>query len=89
VVDVLIENDNLLNPRERYTDTHGYTERLPGLCYMPGYSFMPRLKDLKEQQLYPARPRDVVLRLNNLFRGAVDIASLANSGTSLSGSRGR
>lgn len=33
-----------------------------GLCYLPGYSFMPRLKDLKEQQLYPARPRDVVLR---------------------------
>lgn len=28
-----------------YTDTHGFTEQLFGLCHLLGYSFMPRLKD--------------------------------------------
>jgi len=52
VLDGLLENDTVLGPREHYTDTHGSTEHLFGLCYLLGFSFMPRLKDLKDQQLY-------------------------------------
>jgi TnpA family transposase len=52
VLDGLLENETLLRPREHYTDTHGFTEQLFGLCYLLGYSFMPRLKDLPDQQLY-------------------------------------
>jgi TnpA family transposase len=47
-----LENDTILRPREHYTDTHGFTEQLFGLCHLLGFSFMPRLKDLKDQQLY-------------------------------------
>ena len=32
--------------------THGYTESILALCYRLGYSFMPRLRDLKDQPLY-------------------------------------
>ncbi len=46
VLDGLLENDTILRPREHYTDTHGFTEQLFGLCFLLGYSFMPRLRDL-------------------------------------------
>ena len=52
VLDGLLENDTVVRPREHYTDTHGYTEQLFGLCYLLGFSFMPRLKDLKSQRVY-------------------------------------
>ena len=52
VLDGLQENDTILRPREHYTDTHGFTEQLFGLCFLLGYSFMPRLRDLADQQLY-------------------------------------
>jgi TnpA family transposase len=46
VLDGLLENDTILRPREHYTDTHGFTEQLFGLCFLLGYSFMARLRDL-------------------------------------------
>lgn len=52
VLDGLLENETDLQPREHYTDTHGFTEQLFGLCYLLGFSFMPRLKDIADQQLY-------------------------------------
>jgi TnpA family transposase len=48
VLDGLLENDTILRPREHSTDTHGFTEQLFGLCYLLGYSFMPRLRDLAD-----------------------------------------
>ena len=33
------------------TDTHGYTEIVFTLCYLLGDEFMPRIRDLKDQQL--------------------------------------
>jgi TnpA family transposase len=47
-----LENDSVLRLREHATDTHGYIEDLFGLCYLLGYSFMPRIRDLADQQLY-------------------------------------
>ena len=52
VLDGLLENDTVLRLREHTTDTHGYTEQLFGLCFLLGFSFMPRIKDLADQQLY-------------------------------------
>jgi TnpA family transposase len=52
VLDGLLENDTILRPREHSTDTHGYTEHLFGLCYLLGFSFMPQLRCLTDQQLY-------------------------------------
>jgi TnpA family transposase len=52
VLDGLLENDTVLEPREHTTDTHGVTEQLFGLCYLLGFSFMPRFRDLADVQLY-------------------------------------
>jgi len=34
------------------TDTHGFTELVFALCYLLGFSFCPRIKGIKYQQLY-------------------------------------
>lgn len=52
VLDGLLENNTILKIREHTTDTHGYTEIIFALCYLLGYAFMPRIRDLKDQQLY-------------------------------------
>jgi TnpA family transposase len=52
VLDGLLENNTILQIREHTTDTHGYTEIIFALCYLLGYYFMPRIRDLQDQQLY-------------------------------------
>lgn len=52
VLDGLLENNTIVKPQKHTTDTHGYTEIIFALCYLLGYEFMPRIRDLKDQQLY-------------------------------------
>ncbi len=52
VLDGLLENNSVLKIREHTTDTHGYTEIIFALCRLLGFYFMPRIRDLKDQQLY-------------------------------------
>jgi TnpA family transposase len=52
VLDGLLENNTILKAKKHTTDTHGYTEIIFALCYLLGYEFMPRIRDLKDQQLY-------------------------------------
>lgn len=52
VLDGLLENNTLLNVKKHTTDTHGYTEIVFALCHLLGFYFMPRIRDLKDQQLY-------------------------------------
>jgi TnpA family transposase len=73
VLDGLLENDTILRPREHYTDTHGFTEQLFGLCFLLGYSFMPRLRDLADQQLYKVDRTLPLGRLQSLFHSSVDL----------------
>ena len=56
VLDGLLENSTLLRPHSHFTDTHGYTEHLFALCYLLGFSFMPRIRDLTDQRLYRLDP---------------------------------
>jgi TnpA family transposase len=52
VLDGLLDNNTILKPHKHTTDTEGYTEIIFALCYLLGYEFMPRIRDLKDQQLY-------------------------------------
>ncbi|MDW3651884.1 MAG: Tn3 family transposase [Bacteroidia bacterium] len=52
VLDGLLENNTILKPLKHTTDTAGYTEIIFALCHLLGYYFMPRIRDLKDQQLY-------------------------------------
>ncbi len=67
----LLETDSVLRLREDLTDTHGYIEDLFGLCYVLGYSFMPRIRDLADQQLYRIDRDAVYPNLAGLFRSIV------------------
>jgi TnpA family transposase len=72
VLDGLLENNTILRLREHYTDTHGFTEHIFGLCYLLGYSFMPRLRDLADQRLYKMDRQADHGCLNPLFHGVSD-----------------
>jgi TnpA family transposase len=76
VLDGLLENDTILRPREHSTDTHGFTEQLFGLCYLLGYSFMPRLRDLADQQLYRVDQGNPPESLRPLLHGGLDFSLL-------------
>jgi len=77
VLDGLLENDTLVRPLVHTTDTHGFTEQLFGLCHLLGIAFMPRLKDLPDQQLYKLDKDTDHGPLEPLFRGVVDTALIA------------
>lgn len=73
VLDGLLENDTILRPHEHYTDTHGATEHLFGMCHLLGFSFMPRLKDSASVPLYTIDRARSYGRLDPLFSGAIDV----------------
>ncbi|APC96158.1 Tn3 family transposase [Francisella tularensis subsp. novicida] len=54
VLDGLLENNTVLGIKAHTTDTHGYTEIVFAMFYILDFFFMPRIKDLKDQQLYKA-----------------------------------
>ncbi len=54
VLDGLLANNTILKIKAHTTDTHGFTEIIFALCHLLGYYFMPRIRDLKDQQLYKA-----------------------------------
>ena len=84
VLDGLLENDSIVGPREHYTDTHGFTEQLFALCYLLGFSFMPRLKDLKAQRLYKLDRSSNYGAADHLIRGAgVDTKIIAEQWDSM------
>jgi TnpA family transposase len=56
VLDGLLYHGTRLEPKEHYTDTHGFTECLFSLAHVLGIRFCPRIKDLPEQRLW--RPDD-------------------------------
>ena len=51
VIDGLLHN-NIVQSDIHSTDTHGYTELIFAVTYLLGFSFAPRIKNLKKQTLY-------------------------------------
>jgi TnpA family transposase len=52
VLDGLLDNDTELPIRTHIVDTHGCTDQVFGLCYLLGFTFMPRLKNLATRRLF-------------------------------------
>lgn len=85
VLDGLLENDTELPIRAHIVDTHGYTDQVFGLCYLLGFTFMPRLKSLATRRLFkPAGSPEEGLfgsrayaQLDALFSGTVDLNLIA------------
>jgi TnpA family transposase len=73
VLEGLLNNDTVLHPTDLHTDTHGFTEHIFALCYLLGLSFMPRLRDLKDQQLYKIHKDRSYGRLEPLLKPVPDV----------------
>jgi TnpA family transposase len=72
VLSGLLLNDTILQPERHHVDTGGYTEHLFALCHLLGIEFMPRIKDLPDQQLYKLNRDRHYGSLDELFHGTVD-----------------
>lgn len=69
----LLNHDSLLNPEFHCTDTHGFTHHIFALCYLLGFSFQPRLKDLASQQLFKLDKDFYYGEIDSLFTETADI----------------
>jgi TnpA family transposase len=67
----LLDHDTQLNPEFHCTDTHGFTHHIFALCYLLGFSFQPRLKDLSSQQLFKLDKNSG--DIDSIFAGTADV----------------
>jgi TnpA family transposase len=72
VLDGLLHHETSLAIKEHYTDTGGVTEHVFGLCYLLGFRFAPRIRDLADRRLYVADGRADHGALKPLIGGAVN-----------------
>jgi len=56
VIDGLMHND-VIKSDIHSTDTHGYSKILSGVVHLLGFSFAPRIKNLKDLELYSFRKK--------------------------------
>ena len=85
VLDGLLENETELPIRAHIVDTHGYTDQVFGLCYLLGFTFMPRLKNLATRRLFKptGSPEEglfgsrAYVHLDPLFSGTIDLNLIA------------
>ncbi|BDS15697.1 Tn3 family transposase [Aureispira anguillae] len=73
VLDGLLENNTILKIKAHTTDTHGFTEIIFALCHLLGYYFMPRIRNLKDQQLYKIDKTQDFGDFNPLLNKTVDM----------------
>lgn len=52
VLDGLLYHESDIRIEEHYTDTAGFTDHVFGLCYLLGFHFAPRIRDLADKKLY-------------------------------------
>src|SRR4029434_8517727 len=72
-VNLGLDNDTILRPKEHFVDQHGYTDQLFGLCHLLGYSLMPRLT-VSKHNLYKLDRTKSYGPLDAVLRGTVDVA---------------
>src|SRR5262249_16818378 len=77
VLDGLLNNQMITNPHFHCTDTGGFTHQLFAICYLLGFSFHPRLKDLTEQTLYKLYKSDNYGEIDSIFNGYIDLDCIA------------
>lgn len=63
---------------EHYTDTAGATDSVFGLCHALGYSFAPRIRDLRERRLYPIEKPGRYPPLAPLLGDPIDTAPIVH-----------
>ena len=71
VLDGLLYHEADLEIEEHYTDTAGYTEQVFALCYLLGFRFAPRIRDLTAKKLFVLESPDTYPHLESLLGGTI------------------
>lgn len=61
---------------EHYTDTAGATDHVFGMCHLLGYTFAPRIRDLRERRLYSVEKPGRYPLLQPLLGTPIDTAAI-------------
>ncbi len=80
ILDGLLYHGTRLEPREHYTDSHGYTEIIFGVCHLLGIRFAPRIKDLAEQRLWRLPVAEPYKHIEEVFSGRVNKEDAVETG---------
>jgi len=72
VLDGLLNHGTSIKIDEHYTDTGGVTEQVFALCYLLGFRFAPRIRDLLDRRLFTFRPLKQYGILKELAGGVAD-----------------
>lgn len=73
ILDGLLYHATRLEPREHYTDTHGYTELIFAVCHLLGIRFAPRIKDLPEQRLWRLPDEQEFQNIGDVLAGKLNV----------------
>jgi len=79
-LDGLLYNGTRLEPKEHYTDTHGFTDAIFGTGFLLGIRFRPRIKDLPEQRLWRL-PGELPRNIESVFSGKINAELTGESWT--------
>ncbi len=73
VLDGLLNHESDLRIEEHYTDTAGFTDHVFGLMHLLGFRFAPRIRDLKDKNLYLHGDAKAYPTLSGLVGGPIQI----------------
>ena len=74
VLDGLVDQGAALPIEEHYTDTAGFTDHIFALCYLLGFRFAPRIRDVPDKRLYTFHNPKQYGSLSGLVAGRADTA---------------
>jgi len=73
VLDGLLNHESDLRIEEHYTDTAGFTDHVFGLMHLLGLRFAPRIRDLKDKNLYVHGDAKAYPTLSGLVGGPIQV----------------
>ncbi len=73
VLDGLLDNLFNIEIEQHHTDTGGYTDHIFALCFLLGFSYMPRLKNLHKRRLFKIDKYSNYGPLEPLFKGSINL----------------
>lgn len=73
VIDGLLDNQSSLDIEHHHTDTGGYTDHIFALCFLLGFSYKPRLKNLHKRRLFKTDKNISYDSLEPLFKGTINL----------------
>ena len=62
MIEGVLRHDTEMDVEKQYVDTHGQSEVGFAFCHLLGFPLLPRLKHLKQQQLYRPHKGEPALR---------------------------